>query len=161
MLSRKLNLPCQTRNRPDKCGINCSLDGDSRNSVQSMKKMRKGRQILFCRPFYNYRFRLNQAGPMALLKTEFAVRIFPVRVGRNRFHRVPMFGDLALMDTEQVVERGRLAREFPLLMTSTKLPWPKTLCTRVYFIVIPWSAIAFSAAPSPDNPSAIAGLCCR
>ena len=58
---------------------------------------------------------------MASLETEFAVWIFPVRADRNRFDRVPMFGYFALMDTEQVVERGRLAREFAFANDEHKI----------------------------------------
>lgn len=111
MLYRKLNLPGQTRNRPDKCGINCSLNGNSRNSANRMKKMRNACKFSFA-GLFQLSVPPQSGGPHGLLETKFAVLIFPVRVGRNRFHRVPMFGDLALMDTEQVVERGRLAREF-------------------------------------------------
>ena len=49
----------------------------------------------------------------------------------------------------------------PSLIASTKLPSPSTVWTRSYVIETPASAIAFSAAPRPERPSATAGLCCR
>ena len=45
---------------------------------------------------------------------ELAVGVFPVGLGRNGLDRVPMFGNLAVLNSEQIVEGHMLAGELTL-----------------------------------------------
>lgn len=55
-------------------------------------------------------------------RSEFAVLIFPFRFGRDRLDRVPMLGDLAVLNPEQVVKRRRLTSETALADREVSLP---------------------------------------
>src|SRR5688572_23273887 len=46
--------------------------------------------------------------------SELAVRVLPLRPRRDGLDRVPMLGDLAVLDPEEVVERARPAGELAL-----------------------------------------------
>src|ERR1700730_4958095 len=62
-----------------------------------------------------------------LAKTELAITILPLLVGRNRFDGVPVLCDFSVLYAEQIVKRRLLSAERALADNKHEIPVPKLL----------------------------------
>src|SRR5688572_20682977 len=67
------------------------------------------------------------------LEPKLTVVVLPLVFRRNLFYRVPMFCDLAVFYTEQVIERGRLTTKGAFTYYQNKITFTQHLMNCVVF----------------------------
>lgn len=64
---------------------------------------------------------------MSSFTLELAICVFPFGARRDRFDRVPVFGNLAILNTEEIVKRARLPCELTLAGNQHEIPFTQHL----------------------------------